>query len=160
MTYFRLISKLTMMCIIFLLIGICGCSYTQNSQSNESKDKIDYKRMYEELLREQPPEIEKIEFLTLDGQVLNENNNWIQLEDKVKIRIILNGACTDVKLYIAPTGTETFKLQKAIDIVYPEDGVAEYIWDVPEGTLGHFWVVAYNNELGRKSALINVIREE
>ena len=112
MTYFRLISKLTMMCIIFLLIGICGCSYTQNSQSNESKDKIDYKRMYEELLREQPPEIEKIEFLTLDGQVLNENNNWIQLEDKVKIRIILMGLVLMLNYILHQLGQKLLNYKK------------------------------------------------
>lgn len=81
----------------------------------------------------------------------------MEFKSKVKIRITLNGPATLVELYITPTGTRTYQLQRLIDMTYPKNGVAEYVWDVPDGTMGHFWIIAYNRHAGRKSDLVNVI---
>lgn len=144
---------ITALCsIIFFSLGSCT-----NISNNKATD--NYQKKYEQLLQEQPPQIEGIRFETLDGQTLDKNANWIELKDKVKIIVNLSGNSTGIEFYIAPTGTETYKLQQLIDFVNVKNGVAEYTWDVPEGTMGHFWIVAYNQNVGRKSDLINVIRQ-
>lgn len=102
------------------------------------------------------PLIKDIKFETPDGKVIKPNQGWYELGSKVKIVITLEGNCTEVDLFITPTGSATYKLQKLIDSVYPENNIAEYTWDVPQGLLGHFNIIAYNGDIGRKSDYYNV----
>lgn len=157
MIFFKLNRKLiiiytiiVIICIIILPLFIC---------LHRNEQQIDYKEKYEKLLEEQPPQIEHIRFQTIDGKVLNEVASWIILKNRVKILITFSGNCTEVELYIVPTGTETYKLQQLIDVIVPKNNIAEYIWDVPDSTMGYFWVVAYNKDVGRKTEQIKVIHE-
>ncbi|KNY25509.1 hypothetical protein [Pseudobacteroides cellulosolvens] len=144
---------ITALCLI-IFFSLNSCTNISNNKTTDN-----YQKKYEQLLQEQPPQIEEIRFETLDGQILNKNANWIELKDKVKILVTLSGNSTEVEFYITPTGTETYKLQQLINLVEVKNGIAEYIWDVPQSTMGHFWIVAYNKNVGRKSDLINVIRQ-
>ena len=144
-------KKTFLVIILFALFSLVGCS---------TNDSVDYKQMYEQLLQEQPPLIKDIIFETPDGKVINKNAGWFELGKKVKIVIVLEGSCTEVELFVTPTGTETYTLQKMIGMVTPNNNIAEYTWDVPDGTMGHFNIIAYNGNAGRRSESVNVIQNK
>ena len=113
---------------------------------------------YNALLKEQPPIVKKIRFETLEGRKLDDST-WVTLEDKVRIIVTVSGRCNQIDLIITETGTSTYKYQKIIDVVFPKNNAAEYVWEVPQDTRGHFWVVAYNGYVGRRSTSINVMKQ-
>jgi hypothetical protein len=145
------------MVLLTIVLSSCG---TQNTQiKNVSTGEPDYKKMYEDLLADQPPLVQKISFSDENGKPIESKDGWFSLGEKCKITIALKGHSTSVEMYITPTGTESYLQQKLIDIV-PASNTIEYIWNVPKSTMGYFWVVAYNKEVGRKTTdLIKVIRE-
>ncbi len=153
-------KKTFLVLILFALFSLLGCSNQYSNSKNSTDDNVVYKQMYEQLLKEQPPLIKAIRFETPDGNVINETSGWFELGTKVKIVIVLEGSCANVDLFVTPTGTETYTLQKMIGTVTPNNNIAEYIWDVPDGTMGHFNVIAYNGNVGRRSDLINVIQNK
>lgn len=116
----------------------------------------------EENIKEKAPEITEISFENIAGNDLYKDR-WVTVgeDDKVKIRIKINGNCTSIDMFIVPTGTETYLLQKIIDSLTasPEQNEFEYIWDVPKGTMGRFWVIAYNGNTGQKSETFNIYNE-
>ncbi len=132
-------------------------TFTACSNQNNSKiENTDYKKMYEDVLKDQAPIIKDITFKTMDGKPIKKNAKWYMLDKQVKITITLEGNCQYVDLFVTPAGTETSKMQKLIEEVDTNKNVAEYIWNVPDDTLGHFNIIAYNKNVGRKSDFYNV----
>lgn len=151
-------KKSILFVILLALCSLAGCSNQHNTLKGPANDNVDYKKMYNQLLQEQPPLIQEIRFETPDGKIIKENAGWFELGKKAKIVIVLKGICTQVDLFITPTGTQTYTMQKMIDTVSPNNNIAEYTWDVPDGTMGHFNIIAYNGNVGRRSELVNVIQ--
>ncbi len=109
-----------------------------------------------------PPTIKEINFYDVsDNDILK--SGWVSVPEngKVKINFQIEGDATNLNMYIAPTGTETYLLQEIIDTVYilPDQSNVEYIWEVPNGTLGHFWVIVYNGDVARESETYNIYYE-
>ncbi len=148
-------KKILLIIILFMLISGTACSNT----SIPEQDNIDYQQMYEAVMKDQAPLIKDITFKTIDGKVIEEEANWFTLEKQVRIIVTLEGDCQQIELFVTPTGTETYKLQKLIDEVTPNQNVAEYIWEVPDYTMGHFNIIAYNRDVGRRSDYYNVYYE-
>lgn len=138
---------------LFMLVNLTGCSNLGISKHENT----DYKQMYEEVLKDQAPLIKDITFNTLDGKVIEEEANWFFLDKQVRIIVTLEGDCQEVDLFVTPSGSETYKLQKLIDKITPNQNVAEYVWNVPDDTHDHFNIIAYNKNVGRRSDLYNVI---
>lgn len=111
----------------------------------------------DEITSQQAPVIKEIRFEDLDGKAVKENANWFELGSKVKIVVVLEGDCQEVDLFITPTGSAVYKEQRLIEIVTPQHNIAEYIWDVPKDTMGHFNIIAYNCNVGRRSDLYCVV---
>lgn len=61
---------------------------------------------------------------------------------------------------LEPAGTETCELASLIGVDCPSavTGVAEILWQVPPGTLGHVFVVACIDSVCAKSVEVLVIR--
>lgn len=89
--------------------------------------------------------------------MIQKEANWFTLEKQVKITITLEGNSQYVDLFVVPTGSETYKQQQLIEEIDTNQNVAEYVWDVPRDTHHHFYVVAYNKDVGRKSDIYNVV---
>lgn len=110
----------------------------------------------------QPPEIIEVSFTNiLDEDLLKDGWFTVGEDNKAKINIKVKGNCTSVDMFITPTGTETYVLQKMVDSLIggPGENQFEYIWNVPEGTIGHFWIIAYNGDIGRKSKSFNIYND-
>ncbi len=82
----------------------------------------------------------------------NQNNSKIENTDYKK----MYEDCQYVDLFVTPTGSGTYKEQQLIEEIDVIQNVAEYIWNVPDDTLGHFNIIAYNKNVGRKSDFYNV----
>jgi hypothetical protein len=113
--------------------------------------------MYEKLLADQAPTIKDIKFMTMDGKVIKEDNDWYHLDKQVKIGITLQGNCGVIDLFYTPLGTETYKQQQLIEEIMPKQNYAEYVWNVPDDAGGQFNIIAYNKDVGRRSDLYNVV---
>lgn len=52
-------------------------------------------------------------------------------------------------------------MQKMIDTisVMPGQEEVEYVWEVPKGTMCHFWALVYNADVARVSEIINIYYE-
>ncbi|MFA5881119.1 MAG: hypothetical protein WC834_02895 [Eubacteriales bacterium] len=153
-------KKAFVVVILFVLISLVGCTNQYNSLKSSTNDTVYYKQIYKQLLQEQPPLIKDIRFETVDGKVIKENGGWFELGQKVKIVIVLEGSCTQVDFFVTPTGTQTYTLQKMIGTVTANNNIAEYTWDVPDGTMGHFDIIAYKDNVGRRSGLFNIIHNK
>lgn len=155
--------------IVFLILVLWGFTHLLKSSTQMKEQSIklenDLKKLKDEnmkMLNNQSPEIIEISFSdTLGNDLLNDG--WVTVgdDDRAKITIRVRGNCTSVDMFIKPTGTETYLLQKIIDSITgnPGQNEFEYIWDVPKGTMGHFWVIAYNNKNGRLSEAFNIYNE-
>lgn len=135
--------------LFVILLCLSGCSSSGISSNNE----INYKHLYEQSLQDQPPLIKEIYF---DGKVLNEAEAC-EVRNTAKIMITLEGNCDEVDLFYTPAGSDVYKEQKLIEIVDPNNNIAEYTWNVPENIMGYFNIVAYNKNVGRRSEFYNVI---
>ncbi len=147
-------KKITLLVLLIILLNTIGCY----SPSISIKDNKEYKQLYEKSIQDQPPLIKDIQF---DGKTVN-NNGWCEVGEKVKIDITLEGNCSEVDLFYTPAGSAVYKEQKLIEKLDVESGqnTVEYIWDVPEDTMGFFNIIAFNKNLGRRSDLFNVISAE
>lgn len=145
-------KKILCVLLVILSISFAGCSKAANPVNAET----DYKKNYEKLLSNQPPVIKEIKFETPDGKPIEPDGGWYMLGNKVKIIITLEGDCQEVDLFITPAGSCTYKDIKLIDMTIAKNNIAEYTWDVPQDTMGHLQVIAYNKNAGRRSETINV----
>jgi hypothetical protein len=146
-------KKIACIVIVILLSNLVGCSKINNFTNTQ----INYKQMYEKLLKDQPPKIKNIKFETPDGKIIRQTEGWYVIGNKVKIIITLEGDCQEVDLFTIPAGSDTYREQKIIDIIVPQNDVAEYSWNVPEDTMEYLQVIAYNKNVGRRSELFNII---
>lgn len=107
-----------------------------------------------------PPEISSIQFLNPDGSPIQAKDGWYVLPSNCTIKVNVEGAATQVDFILTPTGTETYLLQKLIGsaVVLEKSAIIE--WKVPDDLMGHFWVLAYNGPIARKSGDINVISQK
>jgi len=144
-------KKVLWMLILVMAFNVAGCSF--------HNDNTDYKSMYEKLLADQAPTIKDITFMTMDGKAVNKNYNWFVLDKQVKIGITLDGNCGVIDMFYTPAGTETYKQQRLIEEISPKQNYAEYVWNVPDDTMGYFNIIAYNKDVGRRSDLYDVISE-
>ncbi len=146
-------KKILCAMFLLLLISLTGCSNSVNSPNSN----INYKQMYEELLKNQAPIIKDVAFKTMDGKAIEKNANWYMLDKQVKIIIIFEGDCQTVDLFVSPSGSESYKMQRLIEEVSTTQNVVEYVWNVPDDTQGHFNIIAYNGNAGRKSDYYNIV---
>ncbi len=142
--------------ILIMALNITGCSVPNNKTDSKSVDEPNDKSMYENISTDQAPVINDIKFMTLDGKVINSDAGWFILDKQVKIGITLEGNCQMVDLLYTPAGSATLKLQQVIEEVDTKNNYAEYIWNVPDDTWGHFSFIAYNGNVGRRSDYYNV----
>ena len=115
-----------------------------------------------EILDNQAPDIIEVSFTNLSGEDLLKDGWFTVGEDnKLKINIKVKGNCTSVDMFIKPTGTDTYTSQKMVDSLVggPGENQFEYIWDVPEGTMSHFWIIAYNGDIGQRSKPFNIYND-
>ncbi len=161
-------TKLTLILIAFTVTLLC-CFYLFKSnkkimqQNTKLKQElVGLETVIEENIKEKAPEITEISFENITGNDLYKDR-WVTVgeDNKIKIKIKVKGDCTSVDLFIAPTGTETYLLQEIIDSLTgsPNQNEFEYIWDVPKGTIAHFWIIAYNGNNGQKSESFNIYNE-
>jgi hypothetical protein len=130
--------------IVALLLLVPNGSGCSNLQQGGSK------------ISEQAPLIKEIRFEDPAGKVISQKDGWYELGAKVKIVVVLAGDCQEVDMLIMPTGTAVYKEQRPLAMAMPENHTAEYVWDVPPYTMGYFQVIAFNGDVGRRSALYNV----
>lgn len=115
-----------------------------------------------EILDNQAPDIIEVSFTNLSGEDLLKDGWFTVGEDnKLKINIKVKGNCTSVDMFIKPTGTDAYTSQKMVDSLVggPGENQFEYIWDVPEGTMSHFWIIAYNGDIGQRSKPFNIYND-
>lgn len=143
-------------CLILLIITINLTACSNAAVTNEDKN-ADYKQKYQELLENQAPFIKDITFKTMDGKTIKEEANWYTLDKQVKIIITLTGNCSNVELFKVPSGSETYKQQQLIEAIPVNQNVAEFVWNVPNDIHDHFFIIAYNKDVGRKSEFYNVV---
>lgn len=146
-------KKMLWVIALFMLVNSAACSNPGISK----QDSTNYKQMYEETIKDQAPLIKDITFKTLDGKVIEEDDNWFCLDKQVKIIVTLEGDCQEVDLFVTPSGSATYQMQQLIDVISPKHNLAEYVWNVPDDTMGHFNLIAYNGDVGRRSDLYNVV---
>lgn len=161
-------TKLTLILIAITVTLLC-CFYLFKSNKKIMQQNIKLKQelmaletVIEENIKGKAPEITEISFENITGNDLYKDR-WVTVgeDDKVKIKIHINGNCTSIDMFIVPTGNETYLLQKMVDSLTgsPEQNEFEYIWDVPKGTMGRFWIIAYNENAGQKSESFNIYNE-
>jgi hypothetical protein len=147
------VKKIFWAILIFVLwINLAGCSI-----SNVPNNNINYKNLYEKSLIDQPPIIKDIRF---DGKSIDVGS-WVEVGEKVKVSITLEGDCQEAYLYYTPTGSAVYKEQKLLEIVDVEPGkdIAEYTW-TPNDIHGFFQIIAFNKNVGRRSELYNVTSKQ
>lgn len=101
-----------------------------------------------------------LRILSENGQPLPRTNNAIQLPARVIVRATFTDPVQRAFFFLEPTGTGTCENARLIGIDCPSatTGVAEIIWNVPNGTLGRVFVVACRNSICAKSEEILVVR--
>jgi len=149
-------KKIILIIILFVLVILSACS----KQDISTQENINYKHLYEETMKDQAPLIKDITFKTLNGKVIEKDDNWVFLDKQVRIIVTLEGDCQEVDLFVTPTGSATYRLQKLIEEITPNHSVAEYVWNVPDETRGHFNIIAYNKNVGRRSEYYNVVSKD
>lgn len=141
--------------IIFLFISVIA----NVSLVNMNKD---LELMQSEIPSNLSPDIISIEFLGSNNQnVVQDGWATVPADGRLKIKFKLKGDCTSIEMFITPTGSSTYLLQRRVEVIdiLPGQEEAEYVWQVPKGTLGHFDIIAYNGMKGTKSELYNVVSE-
>ncbi|MDP4159982.1 MAG: LysM peptidoglycan-binding domain-containing protein [Bacillota bacterium] len=103
-----------------------------------------------------------LQFLTETGQQLPVMDGVVQLTSQVIVRATFTRPVSHAFFFLEPTGTETCELARLIGVDCPSavTGVAETIWQVPQGTLGRVYVVACINSICTKSDEVLVIRND
>lgn len=101
-----------------------------------------------------------LSFLTEDGEPLPKVDGAVQLVSFVIIRPTFNRPVSRAFFFLEPTGTETCEFASLIGIDCPSavTGVAEFLWQVPPGTLGRVFVVACIDSCCAKSDEVLVVR--
>lgn len=101
-----------------------------------------------------------LRFLSETGQQLPTLDGSIQLAATTIVRATFTRPVSQAFFFLVPTGTETCELARLIGVDCPSavTGLAEILWQVPTGTLGHVFVVACINSTCAKSNEILVIR--
>lgn len=157
----------TMLILIIILFAIVlsGVTYLIKSREQNTKLEQEVEKLKSEsmaILKAQPPEIIEVCFKSISGSDLLKDG-WVTVgeDDKAKIIIKVEGNCTSLDMFIAPTGTGTYVLQTMITSLTGEAGQNEfeYVWNVPKGTIGHFWIIAYNGSNGRRTETFNIYNE-
>lgn len=99
-------------------------------------------------------------FLTEAGQPLPIVDGAVQLDAEIIVRPTFNRPVSRAFFFLEPTGTETCELARLIGVDCPSavTGVAEILWQVPEGTLGRVFVVACIDSCCAKSEEVLVFR--
>lgn len=158
-------KTLLILTVILLLISSSGFIYLLKSREQNIKLEQELEKLKSEsakILNTQPPEIIEVSFKNISGSDLLKDG-WVTVgeDDKAKIIIKVKGNCTSLDMFIAPTGTGTYVLQTMIASLTGEAGQNEfeYIWNVSKGTMGHFWIIAYNGNNGRRSETFNIYNE-
>lgn len=144
------------LCVLLLIITINLTACSSTAVLDQDKN-VDYKQKYQELLKDQAPFIKDITFKTMDGKTIEKEANWYTLDKQVKVIITLTGNCTSVELFKVPSGSETYKQQQLIEGIPVNQDVVEFVWNVPNDIHDHFFIIAYNKDVGRKSSLYNIV---
>lgn len=163
-------NKIMLILIIIVFIVMLWRFVYLLKSNNQSKEQIikleeeldQVKGEKDKILNNQPPEIMEISFKDDLGNDLFKDG-WVTVgeDNRTKITIKVKGNCTSIDMFMSPTGTETYTLQRMVGFITSEIGQNEfeYTWNVPKGTIGHFWIIAYNNNNGQRSEYFNIYNE-
>lgn len=142
------------------IIMLTACTKgTESKNTDEGK----YKTLYEELLAQQPPTIERITIEDAAGNVIvQDESGWYAISNNTKMIAKVKGSATEAEVYFVPSGTETGKYQQLIASSVVEGDQVQFTFTTDQFTdgLGYLWMVIYHEDLGRKSDELRLIISE
>jgi len=144
-----------MLCSIMLFVTACGSA--KEEAPKKDQDTSEYKAKYEHLLTRQPASIKSIEFFDEAGNLIENSGSWVEVEGFCRIKLTLDSRATRVDFFASPTGTEAYKLQRLLDMVYPESEEVNFEIEFPKDFMGRIWFVVYIDTLGRIAEDINLL---
>lgn len=147
-------------CSAFLLIFIlftASCGYSNNQPCTSRSNTVTNHGISSRSILD--VKILDISFYDRNGTKLKPVDGWIRINKSTKIVVTYKGSADQIDYIFAPTGTETYKLQKIIgySFVGPNDTKAEFIWTPSaDQSLGYITVSINQGNYSIKSDPITV----
>ncbi|NDL67758.1 hypothetical protein [Anaerotalea alkaliphila] len=163
----KVLGRMACMGLLVLLFFSGYYNYRQYYENQANRQAIEILQASQYATAEGlAPEVLEVQFLDMQGNDAM-RDGWVTpgADGRLEIRIRYKGQCDAVEIFSTPSGTETYELQslaarfEVAGDASLEEQEASYVWEIPQGTMAHFWLVAMNKNIGRRTEIFNIIME-